>query len=215
MLNNLNNAASRFGMQFTPAKCKVLLQDWSGSDPNLTLAGEPIEVVEKFTYLGSCIEAGGLVGEEIGRRIAKARAAFANLRHLWQRRDVSLSVKGRVYNAAVRPVLLYGCETWPLRAQDLKRISVFDHRCLRSIARIWWDHRISNAEVRHRVFGRRHATAIEELTKLHRLRWLSHVLRRSENRLPQRVLSAQPCAGWKRPQGGQVMTWQRSMKTHQ
>ncbi|GAA52253.1 hypothetical protein CLF_107687, partial [Clonorchis sinensis] len=34
-----------------------------------------------------------------------------------------------------------------LRAEDVKRLSVFDHRCLRSIARIWWEHRISNAEL--------------------------------------------------------------------
>ncbi|KER22698.1 hypothetical protein T265_09253 [Opisthorchis viverrini] len=72
---------------------------------------------------------------------------IANLRYLWRRRDISFSVKGRVYNAAVRSILLYGSETWPLRAEDVKRLSVFDHRCLRSIARIWWEHRISNSEV--------------------------------------------------------------------
>ncbi|VDP54751.1 unnamed protein product [Schistosoma mattheei] len=46
-------------------------------------------------------------------RIQKARLAFANLRHLWRRRDVRLSTKGRVYCAAARSVLLYGSKTWP------------------------------------------------------------------------------------------------------
>ncbi|KER28391.1 hypothetical protein T265_04774 [Opisthorchis viverrini] len=146
ILNNLNNYASRFGMCFTPAKCKVLLQDRVDSNPSLMLAGEPIEVVAKFVYLGSCISPGGLAKDDISIRIGKARAAFANLRHLWRRRDISFSVKGRVYNAAVRSVLLYGSETWPLRAEDVKRLSVFDHRCLRSIARIWWEHRMRNLE---------------------------------------------------------------------
>ncbi|KAG5454328.1 hypothetical protein CSKR_109219 [Clonorchis sinensis] len=155
---------------------------------------------------------GGLAKDDISIRIGKARAAFVNLRHLWRRRDISLSVKGRVYNAAVRSVLLYGSETWPLRAEDVKRLSVFDHRCLRSIARIWWEHRISNAEVRRMVFGRNNSPSIDELITLHRLRWLGHVLRMPVDRLPRRVLFAQPREGWKRARGGQTMTWQRIIK---
>ncbi|VDP69333.1 unnamed protein product [Schistosoma curassoni] len=48
---------------------------------------------------------------------------------------------GRVYCAAVHSVLLYGSETWPVRVEDIRRLLVFDHRSLRSIARISWDHR--------------------------------------------------------------------------
>ena len=48
IINNLTSAAARFGMHFTPAKYKVLLQDWSGSGPNLVLTGEPIDVVDKY-----------------------------------------------------------------------------------------------------------------------------------------------------------------------
>jgi hypothetical protein len=88
---------------------------------------------------------------------------------------------------------------------------VFDHRCLRSIARIWWEHRISNAEVRRMVFGV-NTRSIAEVITLHRLRWLGHVLRMPADRLPKRALFAQPCAWWKRPQGGQTITWQRNMK---
>ncbi|KER23093.1 hypothetical protein T265_14712, partial [Opisthorchis viverrini] len=52
--------------------------------------------------------------------ICKARAAFANLRHLWRQNGLSLNLKGRVYQTTVRAVLLYGCETWPIRAADLR-----------------------------------------------------------------------------------------------
>jgi hypothetical protein len=212
ILNNLNNSTTRFGMCFTPAKCKALLQDWIGPNPNLTLAGEQIEIVDKFIYLGSCITPGGLANDEISLRIGKARAAFANLRHLWRRNDISLSIKGRVYNAAVRPVLMYGSETWPMRADDLRKLSVFDHRCLRSIAKVQWEHRTSNAELRQMVFGKKNSPSIDQLIMLHRLRWLGHVLRMPDDRLPRRAVFAQPCVEWKRPRGGQVMTWQRNMK---
>ncbi|KER33519.1 hypothetical protein T265_00633 [Opisthorchis viverrini] len=65
----------------------------------------------------------------------EARAAFAKLRHLWRKNGLSLNLKGRVYQTTVRAVLLYGCETWPIRAAELRRLQVFDNRCLRTIAR--------------------------------------------------------------------------------
>ncbi|VDP65299.1 unnamed protein product, partial [Schistosoma curassoni] len=99
-LNQLAINVRRYGMCFAPLKCKVLLQDWQNSNPVLTLDGEQIEVVEKFVYLGSCISAGGGVSDEINTRIVKARAAYANLGHLWRLRDVSLAVKGRICNAS-------------------------------------------------------------------------------------------------------------------
>ncbi|CAH8590746.1 unnamed protein product [Heterobilharzia americana] len=125
-----------FGMQFSPPKCKFLLQDWSSAVPRLTIESEVVECVDHFTYLGSRINPGGLVADEISARILKARLPLANLRHLWRRRDIRLSIKGRVYCTAVHSVLLYGCETWPLKVEDIKRLQVFDHRFLRSIGRI-------------------------------------------------------------------------------
>ncbi|VDP43740.1 unnamed protein product [Schistosoma margrebowiei] len=98
-LNQLAISVRRYGMCFAPSKCKVLLQDWQDSNPVLTLDGEQIDVVEKFVHLGSCTSAGGGVSDEINARIVKARAAYANLGHLWRLRDVSLAVKGRGGNA--------------------------------------------------------------------------------------------------------------------
>ncbi|TNN06710.1 polyprotein, partial [Schistosoma japonicum] len=84
------------------------------------------------------------------------------------RQDIRLLTKGRVYCAAVRSVLIYGCETWPLRIEDIRRLQVFDHRCLRKIARVCWDHRVSNAWVRNRVLGK-YGESIDEVVNLHRL----------------------------------------------
>ncbi|KER32996.1 hypothetical protein T265_01083 [Opisthorchis viverrini] len=48
------------------------------------------------------------------------------------------TVERRVYQATVRAVLLCGCETWPVRAVELRRLQVFDNRCLRTIACMGW-----------------------------------------------------------------------------
>ncbi|KAH9581016.1 hypothetical protein MS3_00000550 [Schistosoma haematobium] len=142
-----------FGMRFSPSKCKMSLQDWVASTPELMIGSEVVERVDRFTYLGSFISACGLVCDEISARIQEARLAFTNLRHLWRRRDIRLSTKGRVYCAAVRSILLYGSVKWPVRVEDIRKLLLFYHRCLRNIARISWDHRVSNAVVRKRVLG--------------------------------------------------------------
>uniref|UniRef100_A0A183KME6 DUF6451 domain-containing protein n=1 Tax=Schistosoma curassoni TaxID=6186 RepID=A0A183KME6_9TREM len=84
--------------------------------------------------------------------------------------SVRLPTKGRTYCAAVRSLLLYGCET-PATVDDIRRLLVFDHRCLRNIARISCDHRVSNAVVMKWVLGK-DGKSINEVVKLHQLRWL-------------------------------------------
>ena len=143
----------------------------------MKLQGEILEVVEQFTYLGSCVSSDGSLSNEIDARISKARIAFANLRHLWRQKGISLSLKGRVYKTTVRAVLLYGSETWPLRVEDQRRLEVFDNRCLRSIAGVGWCQRILTETVRKRAFGYVEGTSIGDCIQHNKLRWLGHVLR--------------------------------------
>ncbi|KER19936.1 hypothetical protein T265_11404 [Opisthorchis viverrini] len=129
-LNELTKVIPFFDMHFAPTKCKVILMDVQSLNTPFTIQGEVLEVGERFTYLGSCISSDCSVTDEVNTRISKARAAFAYLRLLWRQKGLSLNLKGRVYQATVRAVLLYGCETWPIRAADLRRLQMFDSRSL-------------------------------------------------------------------------------------
>ncbi|KER26182.1 hypothetical protein T265_06533 [Opisthorchis viverrini] len=62
----------------------------------------------------------------------------------WSQNCLSLNLKGRVYRATIRAVLLYGCGTWPIRVADLRRLQVFDNRCLGTIAHVGLCRRILN-----------------------------------------------------------------------
>ena len=190
-----------------------MLTDWTGSITPLTLSDEELDFVDSFTYLGSCINASGNITDEITSRISRARAVFGNLRHLWRRTDISLLTKGRVYNCTVRPTLIYGCETWPIRAEDLHRLQVFDHRCLRTIGHICWKQKITNEGVRQRIFrSTDKAKSLADIIQQARLRWLGHVLRMDEKRLTQKMMFATRGSSWKKSRGGQQLTWQSNMK---
>ncbi|VDP82178.1 unnamed protein product [Echinostoma caproni] len=87
-------------MRFTPPRCKAFLQDWVGSAPSLSRTEEVIEQKDKFCYLDSYISPGGRITDEVSASIQRAQSASVNLRHLWRRRDIRVSVKDRMYAAA-------------------------------------------------------------------------------------------------------------------
>ena len=168
LLCSLDKSAAMFGMHFAPPKREMMLQDWVGVTPNLSIKGQFIERVDKFTYLGSCINPDGSIAEELSSRIQKARLIFSNLYHLWRWNDIKLSMKGRVYSAAVCLNMFYSSETGPLKVEDIRRLSAFDYCYLRSIGQIWCEYRTGNIEVRQRVLGPRNMSVIEQLHN-HRL----------------------------------------------
>ena len=47
----------------------------------------------------------------------------------------------------VRPVLLYGCETWKITKKDERKLNSFQYQCLRRILRIRWQQRMINKRV--------------------------------------------------------------------
>ena len=115
----------------------------------------------------------------------------------------------RVYQSAIRSILLYGCETWPLRSEDARRLEAFDHWCLRVITRTRWTDRITNAAVRLRCDG---VMRLSSLVQHRRLQWFGHVLRRPATEMTKLVLNPKPGAGWRRRRGGQTKTWLATVK---
>lgn len=53
----------------------------------------------------------------------------------------------------VRLILLCGSEAWPMKADDIRRLMVFESRCLRLVDRIWHVNFVSNLEVRPKLLG--------------------------------------------------------------
>jgi hypothetical protein len=48
---------------------------------------------------------------------------------------LSGNVKVKIYKIIILPVVLYGCETWPLTLREKHRLRVFKNRILRRIFR--------------------------------------------------------------------------------
>ena len=85
-------------------------------------SGEKLDCVEKFSYLGDMIGAGGGAEEASRARAKCAWAKFRELAPVLTSRGASIKGKRRVYRACVQRVLVYGSETWPMKAEDMQRL---------------------------------------------------------------------------------------------
>lgn len=82
------------------------------------------------TQLVSFIILGGFISHEILGWIRKSRWVFANLHHLWCRRDVHVSTKGQVFHTAVRCSIIWMRNT-AVRRDDMHRLLKFDQISLK------------------------------------------------------------------------------------
>ena len=72
--------------------------------------GSKFELVEKFCYLGDMLCAGGGAEEASRTRVRSAWGKFNELAPVLTKRGVSLKLKGKIYDACVQRVLVYGSE---------------------------------------------------------------------------------------------------------
>ena len=197
--------ARRVGLEINAPKTKVMCINTTLDAP-LTIAGETLECVDSFTYLGSVISKDGSAQKDIKNRLSKARNAFANLRPVWRSSVYSIRTKLHLYNSIVKSVLLYGSECWQVVETDFHKIEAFHNGCLRRICRIFWPRTISNLD----LHAKTQSEAIQTAIKKRRLRWLGHVLRMSPNRITRVALRWTPQG--KRKQGRPKATWRRTVE---
>ena len=189
-----------FGLTISLGKTEVLFQPAPASTtppPSISIEGTQLKTVDDFRYLGSTISNDDSLDKEINVRICKASQALGRLRaRVLSQHNIQLSTKLKVYRAVVITSLLYGCETWTVYRRHLKQLEKFHMRSLRSIMRIRWQDRITNLE----VLDRAKMTSIEAMILKAQLRWVGHVIRMDDHRLPKQLMYGELTSG-KRNQG--------------
>ena len=73
--------------------------------------------------------------------------AMTNLDSTLKSRDITLPTKVHLVTAMVFPVVMYGCESWPIKKVERRRIDVLELWCWRRILRVLWTARKSNQSI--------------------------------------------------------------------
>ena len=98
--------------------------------------------------MGSAITDNLSLDSELNKRIEKAAMTLSRLtKRVLSHNKLSHHTKVNVYKACVIRTLLYGSESWTMRAYQEKRLNVFHMRCLRRILGITWQDKVTNKVV--------------------------------------------------------------------
>ena len=198
-------ACTNFVLTISMKKTEVLHQPAPGKpyvEPNITVNGQRLSAVNRFTYLGSTLSQNVTIDEEVNARIARASVTFGRLHaNVWNRRGISLQTKLKVYRAIVLPTLLYACETWTVYQCHAKKLNHFHTTCLRKLLNIKWKDRISGTE----VLAQADLPSIYTILMQSQLYWAGH-------RLPKRLFYGELQQG-KRSHGGQKKRFKDTLKT--
>ncbi|VDO67049.1 unnamed protein product [Schistosoma margrebowiei] len=97
-------ASAAVGLNIHKGKSKILRQNTACTNP-ITIDGEDLEDVKTFTDLGSIIDEHGGSDADVKARIGKARAAYLQLRNIWNSKQLSYNTKVRIFNTNVKTVL--------------------------------------------------------------------------------------------------------------
>ena len=80
--------------------------------------GETMEKVADFILGGTKITVDGECSHEIKTNLLPGRKTMTNLDSILKSRDITLPTKVHLVKAMVFPVVMYGCERWPIKKAD-------------------------------------------------------------------------------------------------
>ena len=118
----------------------------SGHITSWEIDGETVETVSDFFSGGSKITADGDCSHEMKRHLLLGRKVMNNLDSVFKSRDITLPTKVCLVKAMVFPLVMYGCESWTIKAER-QSIDAFELWCWRRLLRVPWTARRSNQSI--------------------------------------------------------------------
>ena len=115
LLMKVKEESEKVGRKLSIQKPKIMA---SGPITSWQIDGETVETVADFIYGGSKITADGDCSHEIKRCLLLGRKVMTNLDSILKSRDITLPTKVWLVKAMVFPVVMYGCESWPVKKAE-------------------------------------------------------------------------------------------------
>ena len=206
IMNQWDRELTKAGLKLSYTKTEYMQVGRDIDAGDITVNGHVLKKTDNFTYLGSKMTSNNLMEEEVNNRIAKFTRNLMALYPLMKEKEIPKDVKVCIYATVLRPVLLYGSETWTLTTKLKSRIQATEMRVLRLIYGVTRRDRIRNTNIRQTLKVESVLTIIER----NQLRWYGHVQRMPDTRDTKRIHKWKPKR--KRPTGRPRKRWEDQIK---
>ena len=213
----MEKEANKIGLRVNEDKTKFLMVSASERTKHLVgshlkIGDKSFEVVSEFIYLGSLISNNFNTSLEVKRRILAAQRAYFSVKHLLRSNKISRNAKIVMYKTLIRPVALYGSESWNMTLLDEHAIGVFERKVLRAIFGPKREGDLYRTRSNMELYQLYKGPDIIKSVKINRLRWAGHVIRRSENAPVLKIFKSDFMDG-KRFRGRPKNTWKEAVDT--
>ena len=115
LLMKVKEESEKVGLKFNIQKTKIMA---SGPIISWEIDGETVETMSDFILGGSKITADGDCSHEIKRCLLLGRKIMTNLDSILKSRDITLPTKVSLVKAMFFPMVMYGCESWPVKKAE-------------------------------------------------------------------------------------------------
>src|SRR6476619_2646248 len=147
LMDSLNTTAKHYDMKINIKKTKAMVVSRNGGERvNITVESQSVEQVSKFRYLGSLISEDGRCLDNVKTRFGMAKDAFNKRKELLTR-SFRVDLRKSLVKTLVWPVVLYGCETWTMRKEEINRLNAFEMWVWRRMGKISWMDKRTNEQV--------------------------------------------------------------------
>ncbi|KAI5715312.1 hypothetical protein M8J77_013954 [Diaphorina citri] len=184
-LNEWRTSLEERGLKIN--RTKTVQMNFGKEEESINLDGNHLNIVPKFKYLGSTVSKSGDLDSEIEHRVNVAWMSWKRMSGILCDRRMSLRMKSKIYKTVVRPAMMYGSETWPMKKAHEHRLEVAEMRMLRWSCGVTRLDRIRNEVIRNKI----KVTEISKKIQESRLRWFGHVERREEDYVGKRTAEIQ------------------------
>ena len=136
------------------------------------------ETVSDFIFGGYKTTADGDCSHEIKRCLLLGRNVMTNLDSIFKSGDITLSTKVHLVKAMVFPVVMYGCESWPIKKAEHRGIAAFELWCWRRLLRVPWTEKRFRQSILKEISP---GCSLEGLMLKLKLQYFGHLMRRADS----------------------------------
>jgi len=139
------------------------------------------ERVNNFKYLGTLITTRNDTSAKINNRITLANRSYFGMMNMLKAKTINRKHKVTMYKTLIKPVLIYGVETWVLSKVDELRLGVFERKILRRIYEPICEEAVWRSRYNKELFRLYDEADLVTTIKISRLRWAGHVMQMQDN----------------------------------